>query len=285
MQIVNGSGQAILASKSAIGYGYDTFARALKSYPQPEQPDENTLLFVSEAIGGYSLWQEDISDLNRLRRETRESIDKLKAANALLAEEEKVKRVVEEEKARVQLMEQLEAEIIGHAIKLSAMIEQLESANDKPKEAARVTLLLCYIKRRCNLFFLTMETETLPAGGLGIYLDELVEIALYSNVKAILAGKLEEDIPIRAATLLYDFFFNALFLAAGLPKVSISASLEVEKGSLVMRLLPFYDVSAFKIEKSLEEAIAKAGGVYEVRDVDGAAGLVLYFPKGGGGND
>lgn len=256
MRIVDGKEKVVLSSTSG-----------------PLRKDDDTLLFAAPIAGGRTLWQEDIGALNRLRREVEDSVGRLTAANAMLAEEERIKRATEEENAKAQLLLQLEAEIAGHTARLSSMIENRESA-------AGIMLLLCYIKRRCNLFFREREARLLPADELMVYIDELARLAGYAGVK-ILATSSQADAPIelRRATLLYDFFYSAAACAAQRGCFCILAHLGPGQA---LRLLPSEGARAFQMEKGLREAAAAVGGVFAVKDLDGAVGISLSFPERGG---
>jgi len=284
LQIRNSAGMFILSSASVDKYDNDEVMRAVTSYPFPVLRDENTLLFAKQIIGGYALWQEDISSLNRLHKETEESVAKLKAANVILAKEEKIKRAAQEENAKTQLMAQLESEINGHTIKLSAMIEQIENVTDQPKAMARITLLLCYLKRRCNLLFSENEAGALQAGELTAHFEELAEIAGFSDVRAIITSGVKTRVPVRCATLLYDFFYNIIHWAARAGRQRILVHLGMENESIVLRIITSEDVRSFHMEKSLVNAIVSAGGTYEVKNLDDAFSISLIFPEGGEGN-
>lgn len=257
MQIIDHNGDTVLFSASA-----------------PLRRDDDALLFAVPIAGGQALWQEDISALNRLHREVEASVRKLTAANTLLAKEERVKRAIEEENARTHIMSQLEAEIAAHTARLSAMIENSESA-------ARIVLLICYIKRRCNLFFRERETQLLSAGELMIYVDELAEFAGYTDVRIITANQLEAPVELRRATLFYDFFYHVVDWATNCACSSMLAHLGPEQA---LKLLLSEDARAFRLEESLQAAIASAGGGYAVNDLDGVVSIRLAFPEGGEAN-
>jgi len=284
LQIMSSAGDYVLSSASVEKYDSDEVMSALASHPCPVLRDENTLMFAKQIIGGYAIWQEDISSLNRLHKETEESVAKLKAANVILAKEEKIKRAAQEENAKTQLMAQLESEIIGHTIKLSAMIEQIENVTDRPKAMARITLLLCYVKRRCNLLFSENEAEALQADELTAHFEELAEIAGFSDVRAIISSGVKTKVPVRCATLLYDFFYNVIHWATWAERQRILVYLSIENENIVLRLIPSEDVRSFHMEKSLVNAIVSAGGTYEVKNLDDAFSISLTFPEGGEGD-
>ena len=214
MQITGADGNAGLSSALSTEYEKDTLIAAVAARPLPVQPDANTLLFAAKITGGNAFWQEDISKLNRLHAKTEESVKKLAAANAVLAEEEKIKRTVAEEREKIRLMAKLEDEIFAHMDKLSLMIERLDSAEDQMKEATCAALFLCYLKRRCNLLLREQETELLPSEEIKyytvIYTDELAEIAAQSGAKIICTGEVKTTLTTRIATIFYDLYFQVI---------------------------------------------------------------------------
>ena len=281
MRIIDGAGRTMWSSDSAVEYSEDELTQALESYPLPAQHGADTLIFSVGTTGGHVVWQEDITELNQLQNDLEESISRLDAANAVLAEEEKIRRAIDTESNATALMTQLEAEIASHTTKLATMIEQLEGMADQNKATARIALLLCYIKRRCNLFFRERETLLLPQDELMIYFDEMAEIAVYSNVNVIVKSILFNDLPVRRATLLYDFFYNIVYWASWLDGLNIPAYISAEAGRVVLRLLLSEDARSFQLERGLAQAIVSAEGVFEVKvlDDDAAVGLSLIFPE------
>ena len=121
-------------------------------------------MFSTEIRGGYAQWQEDISSLNYLHRQIEESVKKLELTNTVLEIEEKIRRELDEEDVQVQLMTQLEELIAADLWRLSSMIEGLDSTREEPGENGRIALLLCYIKRRSNLFSGVLESEVFSSG-------------------------------------------------------------------------------------------------------------------------
>jgi len=305
MRILSAEGSPVLSSASAAPFDKDILVHSLGTTPVSMQRDKDTLLFINKITGGYALWREDIGSLNRLNKEIEESVAKLKAANMILSEEEKIKRAAQEKNIKTQLLAQLESEITEHTIKLSVLIEQLiskgyhENSPGQQKALAPIALELCYIKRRCNLFFREKEAEALGADELKIYFDELAEIAGYSGLGIIVTGGLKTQISVRCATLLYDFFHSVICRAVDKQAASgenfnIPVFLSTENGSAVLRLLvkqmlvkqiPLSEEGrSFEIEKSLETSIARAGGIYSVKDLDDAIGISLSFTEGGKNN-
>ena len=281
MRIMGSAYDPVLSSALAVQADCKTITSAVESYPLPSHLGDNMLLFAAPITGGYALWQEDISDLNRLQKEIEDSVSKLKAANSMLVQEEKIKRTAQEENDKTQLLAQLETEISEYTIKLATMIEQLEYAVDKPKATARIALLLCYVKRRCNLFFREREVDILPADELTVYLDELAEIAGYSDVRIIITNELKTPVSVRRVTLFYDLFYSVIYWASWLDNPNILAHIGVENENVALRLLPSDDARLYQMGRALEKAVNQAGGIFSVKDLDDAAGLSLSFTEGG----
>jgi hypothetical protein len=285
MRILDESGAVILSSASAL-YDGEALSRATESYPLPARTDGDTLLYAAPIAGGCVAWQEDIGAINRLHRDIVESAEKLKAANALLVEEEAVRRASQDEHEKTQLMSRLEAEISGHIIRLGAMIEQLPNMANPGRAMARVTLLLCYIKRRCNLFFMESEQRGFGSDDLAAYMDELAEIAGHSDVRIAVLADPGISLTVRRATLSYDLFYSVIYWAAWLSGSSIIVRMNSEDGWAHLRLLPSEDAGAFQIEKGLLGAIQSAGGAYALKALDDEiSGIDLSFPEGGEADD
>ena len=282
MQIIDGDGAVAWSSATAGQVDHPLIEKALVSYPQPVEKDEDTLFFAAGIVGGYALWQEDISKLNRLHEEIDESVRRLAAANAVLAEDNRIRRELDEETAKIELMERLEGEIAPYISRLSAMIEGLEAAAGGPGEAARVALLLCYVKRRSNLFFRDQETGALPADELSAYIDELAGMAGYAGLKLAVAGEVDGPTPVRRAALLYHFFYCVLDWAAKQGISQMVAYLESKEEAVALRLLPPRDAQYFELKPELLAAITAAGGAFHAKDLDGTTGISLSFPRGGG---
>ncbi len=283
MRITDKKGIESLSSEYAQTHDGAMYANAFTPSRLPRQYDETTLLFSDEIAGGYVYWKEDIAQVVRLHKEIEESVRRLEAANAVLAKEEAIQRAVSEEIARTQLMKRLEAEIAGHIERLNAMMEELERAQDQKKAMARIALLLCYVKRRSNLFFREQEAHTFQADELTLYMDELSEMAGYSGVGIVFTCELGGGVSTRRAAVFYDFFYSVLDWATQLPGQSILAHLGSENGSVVLRMLPSEDARAFRPAESVRAAVLSENGSCAIKELDDAsAGISLSFPEGSG---
>ncbi|HZK27575.1 MAG TPA: histidine kinase N-terminal 7TM domain-containing protein [Thermoclostridium sp.] len=281
LQIANKKGEMILTSASSTLINKDTLDKVLESSPVPIYKDEGSLLFANPIPGGYAIWQEDISKLYQLHREIKESTQMLMEANAILAEEEKLKRIINEKDAKKDLMDQLEAEIAESIEQMSVMIEELPQSKSHIKETTQIALLLCYIKRRCNLFFKEMGTNTMVIDELIVYIDELSEIARYSNVQIATVNQIKGCFAIRYATLFYDFFYEVTDWAIQTGCPYMIEHLGYEEEFLTMGFLTSEEMGIIKLGPRLIAAISDAKGKIIKKDLEDTMSISISFPKGG----
>lgn len=285
MQIINNKGETALASAYATLLDKDILEKVLVSSPISILQKNNSMLLANPIPGGHAIWQEDISKIYRLHREIEKSTQMLAEANAILIEEEKLKRSTNEENAKKQLMDQLEAEIAKSIERLTNMIEKLPQSDEHSKESTRIALLLCYIKRRCSLFFQEKETNTITVEELIICIDELTEIAKYSNVQIASVNEIRGTIDIRHGTLFYDFFNAVVDLAVRTGCPYIIEHLETDEEFLTMRFLLSEVIGTFKPESKFLVAVAAANGKMVTKDLEDTIGIKISFPKGGDAYD
>lgn len=280
MQILNKEKQLAIASAMSIPINKNAIEKVIASSPFPVLQEDESLLFANEIPGGYALWSEDVSKIQQLHREIQQSTERLREANIILAEEEEIKRTVNEKNAKKQLMEQLEDEIAENIEKLSTMIVNLQGSENHSMETTRIALLLCYTKRRCNLFFKEKEILSTDIDELIRYMDELCEIAKYSNVQIATVNKLQGYLTIRYATLFYDFFYTIVDLAIQKYCPYIIVDIGTEEEFIIMRLLPSVDIGVLTIESKLIEAITEAKGKVIRKDIEDTIGISISFLKG-----
>lgn len=285
LQIINKEGDLALASANPVSVNKELLERVLASSPQPILHEEDFLIFATTIPGGYAIWQEDISKIQKLYRKIQDSSQMLARANALLTEEERLKRHINQRNAKKELMEQLEAEIAENFKRLSKMIEELAYLQEEAKGTTPIALLLSYIKRRCNLFFREKEGNSMCIGELVEYIDELSEISKHANFQVAIENQIKDNIDIRYATLFYDFFYALLdfLIQKGCAYMIIQFAIEEEL--LIMRLLPSENIGVFSVEPRLTKAISAAKGNIFAKDLQETIGISISFPKGGDIND
>ncbi len=278
MQILDDKGEVLIASKTAKILDDSSISYILSGLTLPLQIDEDTLLFFEKIIGGYAVWHEDISMLNKLHRLIQNSIKNLISANAILEKKAKLMQQMEEEKARSRLMEDLEKEVYEIIKKLQAKIRRLPNAKNNNKERAVIAMMFCYIKRRSDLFFSEQETRSISASELIIYTDEFSEYASMAGTNIQTINEIKDRLFTCQLTLFYDFFVEVVLWATAMGYSNILARFYTEENYAAMGImLPDKD-NIFKPEKKLKSKIQEHNGIFAVKDLDDVIGISLSLP-------
>lgn len=281
LTLLDGDGRTVLSSRSAHPISRSIWKRLLMDMEQPLLRDSNTQLHAIPVRSGMAVWQEDLSRINRLKREIQDVQDRLEAANRLLREEGEIKKRLMTVEANRSLFEQLDRDMEQRVASLTRLIKTLPKT-DKPKGlTAYITLCLCHIKRRCNLFFLARQGELLPGDELELYLDELAELARYAGLQTLIRCGQKEALEIRSAALCYDYAFETISWALKETASPLMGYLESEGSDLVFRFLPGGDPTQWHFSEELITSVFAMGGQIACKDLDGAFGICMRIPLGG----
>ena len=281
LTILDENGRTVLSSRSAHPISRSIWKRLLMDMEQPLLRDSNTQLHAIPVRSGMAVWQEDLSRINRLKREILDVQDRLEAANRLLREEGEIKKRLMTVEANRSLFEQLDRDMEQRVASLTRLIKTLPKT-DKPKGlTAYITLCLCHIKRRCNLFFLARQGELLPGDELELYLDELAELARYAGLQTLIRCGQKEALEIRSAALCYDYAFETISWALKETASPLMGYLESEGSDLVFRFLPGGDPTQWHFSEELITSVSAMGGQIACKDLDDAFGICMRIPLGG----
>ena len=281
LALLDEDGRTALSSRGAAPVSRSVWKRLLTDMEHPLLRDKDTQLHAVAIHGGMAVWQEDLSQLNRLRQEIQAVQARLEAANALLREEGEVKRRLMSAEANRALFEQLDRDMEQRVSSLAGLIKSLPETEQPRDAAAYIILCLCHIKRRCNLFFLACQGEALLGDELSIYLDELAELARYAGLQTLIRCGQSGSIDISSAALCYDFAFETISWALRTDASPLMGYLEQEEGRLVFRFLPGSDPVEWRFSEELTAAVTGSGGQIACKDLDDAVGICLTLPLGG----
>lgn len=281
LTLLDEQGRTVLSSRGAPPVSRSIWRRISMDMAHPLLRDSDTQLHAVPIHGGMAVWQEDLSQLNRLRREIQAVQARLEAANALLREESEVKKRLLAAETNRAMFEQLDRDMERRIQTLGRLIETLPETPHPRGLTAYITLCLCHIKRRCNLFFLARQGDGLPGEELSIYLDELAELARYAGLRLLIRCGQRGALEIRRAALCYDFAFEAISWALGENASPLLGYLEPEGAHLVFRFLPGGDPGQWRFSEELTAAAAALGGQIACKDLDDAVGICMTLPLGG----
>ncbi len=167
---------------------------------------ENVVHREENIRGGHISWEEDVGKLRGLERRLERLTQHLEATNTILKEDDAIRLKYESAMERKRLSQILQAQLEKKTGELSALVQKLRENRGEAHSSARIMLLLCYIKRKCNLFFRQGESKSLPASELGVYMAELAEFTRYTGTKFYFSSEAELAVETEIAAFLYDFY-------------------------------------------------------------------------------
>lgn len=173
-------------------------------------PEEDVLNHNEDIRGGRVFWQEYVGDIKKAARELEHISKQLNAANHILEEEEKIRHTLEQSRIRRELIDSLNLEIKAQTEALSSMASDLELCFDPERRKQLISemmIMLCYIKRRCNLFFRQREGDLFPTEEVVHYMRELSDLTDYTVVKTVFLPNIHTELCGEVISFLYDFYF------------------------------------------------------------------------------
>lgn len=246
----------------------------------PIKLDENTLLFSKKISGGYVVWQDDISQLNKMYSNTKTTVEKLRATNALIRKEEKARRKYLQNEEKIDICNSLESEISDKLKLLSLLPEKMKNQNNNSLLTVKAALLLCYIKRRCNMFFIALEEKYFSSDELSMYIDELGNFAEYSKVKLLCTNNGNKKLDIEHANLMYEFMYNILDEATQTKCEYIFAHTEISDKEISIKVISSTKINSNIFDKKFMISLEKSGGKIIEQNDDDNLGIWLLL-KGG----
>lgn len=170
MQILSPSGETIAASENAAEIT-PAMLEALKQ-EQRFSAAEDITMHLHPVLGGYMVWQTDLSQINHAFRELQRLNAKLKEEQDLLAQEIRIQSDEASVQARNDIYDSLSSEVAGQ---LTLLAELLSKESLSENDWNRICLIGTYIKRFCNLRLTYQEQQTIPMGDLAISLQDMAK--------------------------------------------------------------------------------------------------------------
>ena len=192
--------------------------------------DDDTLLKRHPLHSGWVFWEEDISELNRLREALELTHDELHNTGNILAAEnaqrEKHLRLSEENRLYDMMEVQTSRQISMLRDRLTA-IQRAADENEARTLLGQTIVIGTYIKRRNNLIFVGAQRGVISTQELRLCFNESIEsLTLYGvECRALIDG--ESLLAMEQATQIYDLF--EAVVEAGLESLeSLLISVEIK---------------------------------------------------------
>ena len=170
MQILSPTGERIAVSENAADIT-PAMLEALKREQQFSSTEDITM-HLHPVLGGYMIWQTELSQINHALRELQRLNAKLKEEQDLLAQEIRIQSDEASVQARNDIYDSLSSEVSGQ---LTLLTELLSKESLSENDWNRICLIGTYIKRFCNLRLTYQEQQTIPMGDLALSLQDMVK--------------------------------------------------------------------------------------------------------------
>ena len=283
MQIIDDSGNTLLQASRAEFMTKEVWAELNANSYIPQPVGEDALLYAGHINGGMVVWQEDMRTLNVLTRDLNTSLEQLRIANTVLERAVMVDRHRETPIARAVLLSNLEKKIRSDFENLADMVRNVSEEENRRRHLAQMSMLICHIKRKCHFFFLEQKVQEITAYELSAYTDELVEFASFSGIQCDCRFRAAGNIPIRAATLIYDFFYRSFIWIHEHGGKALMLKLETDEAAIVGSILYDNSIPRILLDEYFLQEIFSAGGVSSdsMPAFLDSMSLALRFPHGG----
>ena len=274
-QIVNLDYQPYLTSSAAISLTPDEIKQIGK---QPVQKD-NTILHAKPIKAGFVVWQDDVTEINKLTEQLKEAQKQLGRKNALLQAELKLKEQQAQLEEKNHLYNRITEEVAPQIEKIEALLEQTADPRLADSALVKMCVIGSYVKRRSNLLLIGEENPIVQTREIEYCIRESLNNLQLASVSVLLNAKCEGDIPLTCLIAAYDFYeglVEMLFDRITAMMVRITC----KDGTLRMKLQIGCTSS---MEKSVLDAICVHDGkfTYTVQEED----IVIDYEIAEGGGD
>jgi len=280
MQIIRDTGESALLSAAAVPLDKKEWQQLYRNPGKPLISGENELIFGNLIHGGMVVWREDVYGVNILNREIAASLKNLQSANAILEREEIVGRNLAAAKAQVAIFAEMEKTIHRYTEDLLDMLHNIPGKEGRKEYLTRLAVLVCYIKRRCHLFFTQQNASHIELNDLAIYMDELAEFAQYAGINCRCDCAFSGRVPLMYVSLMYDFVHTMLDWLFEHSGKSMLIQITAENNAIGMLVMQSADISTFIPNSELLDEIETAGGSVSVNPIMGLDSICfcLMFP-------
>ena len=253
-QIVNLDYQPCFASSSAISLTPDEIKQIGK---QPVKKD-NTILYAKPIKAGFVVWQDDVTEINKLTKQLQDAQEQLGRKNALLQAELKLKEQQAQLEEKNHLYNRITEEVAPRIEKIEALLEQTKNPQLAESALVEMCVIGSYVKRRSNLLLLGEENPVVQAREIEYCIRESLDNLQLASVSVLLNTKCEGNIPLTCLIAAYDFYEGLVEMLFD-QITAMMVRITCKDGALKMKLQIGCTSS---IEKSVLDAICVPNGKF-----------------------
>lgn len=163
----------------------------------------------SEIKGGYTLYQEDISELLDVLEELNVLREELKDSNAVSMQNYQMVKRIRALAEKNRLHDELHRQT-SHQINLLndwlAKLAKTDDANEKRELLRRIVVVGAYLKRRNNLILVSEQDGMIKEEELSLSIKEMMKNLQIAGVTCAASVQFDRDIPSEVVMQLFDFY-------------------------------------------------------------------------------
>lgn len=248
------------------------------------QDGPDTRLHASPIRGGYVVWREDVSHIERLLEELKDTNAELQDSVALLQAEIDTKAEhlhIQEQKRLYNLIsEQARPQLR----KISSNLDAMHQAGDveKYRILQEINVIGAYLKRRFNLILMAEGKEEVTTEELGHCFHESFENLKVCGVRCSLSIQTYDKISPGCAVLFYDLFEAVIETGLSVLRI-LYITLADRDGGLQLSIQLESDAGQKGLPDGRwrREEVGALGGHIIFEQEETACYIALYIPKGG----
>lgn len=180
---------------------------------QPIILDDGVRVSGSRIRGGYTLYQEDISELLDILDELKVLREELKDSNAVSMQnyrmDKQIRTLAEKNRLHDELHRQTAHQINLLNKWLTRLIET-EDADEKRELLRRIVVVGAYLKRRNNLILVSEQDGLIKAEELDLSINEMIKNLQFAGIICATSVQFEQDIPSGIVMQLFDFYESVI---------------------------------------------------------------------------
>lgn len=176
---------------------------------KPMMMDGGIRISGYEIRGGYTFWQEDISQLMGILEELAQLREELRDSNAVTMQNYQMDRKIRALAEKNRLHDALYRQTAHQTDLMEKWLEALihtQDPGEKRELLRRIVAVGAYIKRRNNLILVAQQNDRIPAGELEISMDEIMRNLRLAGICCGCTVQLEGQLPAAAVMEMLDFF-------------------------------------------------------------------------------
>lgn len=246
----------------------------------------NIIYNVGQVSGGYLIWEDDISDIIRLKDELTGITERLEQQSKILTKQKDIRSQYLSMSIRRRMLHDIEDSLSQKMNEMSesfTKIQQNERDRDFVKhELSRVKLMVSQCKRKSNL--LVRSEEMISVEEMNLILKEALSDAVTGGIRGISVCRGDKAIPVKTVLMFYDYLQFVLQKAVDQKNPQLFITFTSKKDSVIMQLLHHADeVTAadfFKPDQLVNSGILELNASLQIDCEEKETQVRLVFREG-----